>query len=339
MKFGKLLLPKPVEELRDAANLAERYEFDLLGLGDSQSVYREVYTNLGLLASETESIAIGPLVTNPVTRHPVVTASAIATLDEATDGRGFLGIASGDSAVYTIGDRPAYRAELESSIRLIRSLCRGETVERDGTALRLRWVQDAGQPREVPIVMAAEGPKSLQLAGRVADAVLVGLGVEPDVIETAVEWIGKGARDAGRNPVDVETWFWAAANVRDDRETALDELKSSLAGAAHHSLQFTVEGKAVPDERADALQTLVDEYDSGAHGDAKAANNRELVENLGLSSYLADRYAIAGTPDDCIETLEAVRSTGQVDGIILGGHAQRDVSIVRDFGEHVLPHL
>lgn len=337
MKFGKLFLPKPLKTLVDEAQLAEQYGFDRFGLGDSQCVYREAYASLGVVARETESIDVGPLVTNPVTRHPVVTASAIATIDEASDGRGFLGIASGDSAVYTLGERPARRSELESAIHLIRSLCRGETVEHDGSSVELRWVREAGQSREVPITMAAEGPKSLQLAGRVADTVVVGLGVQPEVIETAANWVATGARDAGRDPADVEMWFWVSANVREDQETAVDKLVSSLAGAAHHSLQFTMEGKSVPEERREALRTLVEEYDSEEHGDTDAAGNRELVKELGLSSYLADRYAVAGTPADCIEKVAELQDTGLVDGLVLGGHPDRDEAIVRAFGEDVLP--
>ena len=99
VRFGLILLPEILSEFGATCREAEDAGFELLGVGDSQSVFREAYVSLTVAALATRRARLGPLVSNPVTRHPVVTASAISSLDEVSDGRAVLGLGSGDSAL------------------------------------------------------------------------------------------------------------------------------------------------------------------------------------------------------------------------------------------------
>jgi hypothetical protein len=129
VKFGVLIMPESVAGAAELARLAEDSGFDRVRLGDSQSVYRELYVCLGLAAAATSRVRIGPGVTNPITRHPVVTASAIASVDELSHGRAFLGIGAGDSAVYNLGMKGASVATLADAVTAIRELLiRGQTI-------------------------------------------------------------------------------------------------------------------------------------------------------------------------------------------------------------------
>lgn len=316
MQFGLLTLPREAEAFLAVVRAAERRGFDFVGVPDSQCLLHELYTALGAAAMATETVALGPSVTNPVTRHPAVIASAVCALDDYADGRAVLGLASGDSAVYTVGERPATVAELEAFIETFRELSAGERVEHAGETFGLTWRRDA--PRAVPVTLAAEGPRTLRLAGRLADRVLVGLGVTTDVVERAVEQIHAGAREAGRSPGDVEVWVYARAAVVDDRETVAEALENAVAASAHHALQFTLEGKAVPEARAPAVRELVRRYDSDQHvglGDGSA--NRELMASLGLTDYLTERFAIAGPAEAWFDHLDRLRTTGLIDGVHL----------------------
>jgi 5,10-methylenetetrahydromethanopterin reductase len=336
MEFG-FITGGSLDRLTEDAALAERSAFDRLGLADSQFLTNELYTNLGALARESGDVAIGPTMTNPVTRHPAVHASALCNLQDVSDGRAFLGLASGDSAVYTLGKDSARLSELERAVRVIKRLSRGETVAFDGTTIGLEWL-DADRDYEFPVAMAAEGPKTLELAGRVADRVVVGLGKTPPVVETAVERIETGAAAAGRDPDDVAVDVFVDANVAETREAAIDEMKHSLAASAHHSLQFSFEGKCVPAEYEDRLQRLVAEYDSTVHGQPDRAANRRLVEELSLAPYLADRYAVAGTPEECRAQLREIAATG-VDGVLMAVHTSEPRPVVERFGTEILPAL
>lgn len=339
MRFGISFLPRSTETMVQKAKQAEEMGFDLFGVADSQCIARELYTTLGAVAHATDDVEVGPVVTNPVTRHPAVTASAIATVDECTDGRAILGIAGGDSAVYTLGERPARLAETQEAIEQMRALWRGESVEFDEEPVSLRWIPDAETAGDIPIALAAEGPKTLRTAGRVADRVIVGLGLLPEVIEDAVAAVNEGARQAGRDPDNVETWVLSQVNVADSYRTAVNEIKMGIAASAHHSLQFTFEGKNVPEEYESELRELVRRYNPDEHEETGETTNKQLVEELGLTDYLADRYAIVGTTDDCVEKIRAIEATGVVDGIVMPLHREEERDLLVKLGEEILPQV
>jgi 5,10-methylenetetrahydromethanopterin reductase len=114
-RFGIVFLPESLTGFGELCRETEAQGFDWLGVADSQSVFRELYVALALAALHTRRVRLGPLVTNPQTRHLVVTASAIASVDELSGGRAALGLGSGDSAIYTIGAPPATVAGLEDA--------------------------------------------------------------------------------------------------------------------------------------------------------------------------------------------------------------------------------
>lgn len=98
-RFGISFTPNNLEEFKLACSTADAIGFEQIGIVDSQSVYRELYVACTLAAGATRRSKFGPRVTNALTRHPAVTASAIASLNDIAPERVFLGIGSGDSAV------------------------------------------------------------------------------------------------------------------------------------------------------------------------------------------------------------------------------------------------
>jgi len=123
--------------------------------------------------------------TNPLTREPQVMASFLASIDSLTNGRAFMDIASGDSAVLNIGYKIASRARIAEYITCVRDLlATGEATYRRRPQ-RVRWSGAAVRNR-VPISICAEGPKMLELAGRIGDGVIAGTGLLPEVIADTV---------------------------------------------------------------------------------------------------------------------------------------------------------
>lgn len=343
MQIGLFLAPghngEGTSDLIEYATLAEELGFDFLGFGDSQSIFKELYSSLGLVAHETESITIGPAVTNPVTRHPAVTASAISTVDEISGGRARLGIGTGDSGVYTLGKRPARLAELEESVNVMQSLMDGDSVEYEGEDIQLTWLQESGYTPDVPVYIAAEGPKTLELAGKIADGVYVGTGLSPELIRESIERVDAGARAAGKDPETVSKWILARANVGDDREKAVDEIKMELAASANHAFRFTLDEKHVPDEHKEAIRTLQEQYDPHDHESLNQDGHQDLVDDLGLTDFLADRFAIVGTADECVEQLRNLADVEGVDGVLLPAYAEEKRQFISSFGEDIIPRL
>ena len=120
---------------------AEAGGIETLWVPDSPMIYRDPYATLGFIAGRTRRAALGTLATNPVTRHPAVTAAAILTIQELSGGRARLGIAAGDSAVRRLGAPPVAVAELGSAVRTIRALLRGESAPGDAGGFSLRFTR------------------------------------------------------------------------------------------------------------------------------------------------------------------------------------------------------
>ena len=250
--FGINFMPTaPAREVAEWARAVERHGYAILGISDSQSICRDVYVTLALCARATERIRLGPRVITPLTRHPAVAASAAATLEELAPGRTLVGIGSGDSAAYNVGLKPVPLAELREYALAIRGLLGHGQAEYHGATARFTWSR-----ARVPIFLAASGPKTLRLAGQIADGVVVRTGILPDIIRDSIAAVRRGAEEAGRDPDAVEMWWWPDANIAASRRDAIGEIKMSLAAAGNHQARFTTEGKHIPADLLAKVRTL-----------------------------------------------------------------------------------
>src|SRR5437879_6041147 len=120
---------RSVDAFAADARRAETLGWDAVWQPDSQLRRRDTYVLLAAAARETERITLGTLLANPMNRHPTVTASSIATVDELAPGRVVLGWGVGDTAVRLAGLRPARIKELEESTRPMRSPLRRQDLE------------------------------------------------------------------------------------------------------------------------------------------------------------------------------------------------------------------
>jgi len=204
---------------------AEALGWDAAFQPDSQLRRRDPYVLLAAAARATTRITLGLLLANPVTRHPTVTASSVATLDELAPGRILLGWGAGDTAVRLAGLRPARVAELAAATRLVRALLRGEAVD-VGAAGPARLPHH----RPVPVWIAAGGPRTLRMAGGVADGVFLRVGVHPANLAAAVAAVRAGAAEAGRNPATVPLGVVIHTVLVDDPARALTIARSIAAG-------------------------------------------------------------------------------------------------------------
>lgn len=309
---------------------ADRLGYSTIGVSDS--IFRDTYVSLALLARETTRARIGPMVTNPITRHPSVTANAISAVDDLSGGRAILGLGTGDSAVRSLLAKPATVDRLEQSVTAIRTLTRGQQATLDGAVLQHRWAT-----RGVPVHVTAEGPRTLRMAGRVADGVVIHTAAQPEIVAESVAAVHEGAREAGRDPAEVDVWVFIKLGIADTREEAVDGIKMSLAASVNHSFRHSLEGKHIPEEHLPAIRELIARYQTQAHVEADGANH-SLTDELGLTDYLADRFGVVGTPDQCLAQIRALGEVG-VDGVIFGVFGRDPLGLVRRFGEEILPHM
>ena len=325
----------PLSEYATWVRDVEPRGFAALGIADSQCLRRDVYPAMTIAALNTKKAMIGPRVTNPLTRHPTVTASCLAAIDELSGGRAYMGIGGGESAVFNAGLPAAKLAQIREYALTVRDLCvKGEAVYQ-GKPCRLSWAH-----RRVPIYVAASGPKNLHMAGEIADGVIVGNGISPEAVTDAIGHIREGAESAGRRYEDLDVWWLViAAFVDKDRSVAIREVRSSLAGGARLLMRFGTQGKLIPEKYMDAMLKLDAAYSPAQHVVRSGAQpNAELVDKLGLTEYLADRFSLAGTPEEIVAKVKRCEAAG-ANKLWISNHAVDKIGFMKRWSDMVLTHL
>jgi 5,10-methylenetetrahydromethanopterin reductase len=278
---------------------AEALGWDAVLQPDSQLRRRDTYVLLAAAAQATTRVVLGTLLANPVNRHPTVTASSIATIDELAPGRTLLGWGIGDTAVRLAGLRPARMKELEESTRLMRALLDGREVE-VGAARPARLPHH----RPVPIWIAAGGPRTLRLAGGVADGVFIRVGTHSANIARTIEAIRAGAAEAGRDPASVRLGAIFHTVLVDEPAPALLMGKSIAAGYYEYSpALFEAPGLTWPGPDPERLKAERAVWPDFHHAADLEASGR-VVDFLPTEA--AEAFCLHGGPAQIVEQLVAV---------------------------------
>ena len=159
-------------ESPDHIRLAEELGYHRAWLYDGGPMGADVWMMLALAAEKTERIGLGPGVLVPNLRHPSVTASAAIGLEGLAPGRVAVGLGTG-FAGRTMGGGPLPWSYMTRYIEALRGLLRGDTVQWDGANLRMQHPPASEFPFEIPIYVAALGPKGLGVARELADGLFV----------------------------------------------------------------------------------------------------------------------------------------------------------------------
>ncbi len=305
MKYGAYLLPEDIDVFTESLRCAEASGYERAWIIDGQMLYHDLYVYMARGLDATERIVVAPGVTNPFTRHYTVTASAMATLSQLHPGRVILGLGRGDNAIRTLGLDPVPTAQYAELVPRFRQLMAGEAVDAGGAEASIRWAAE-----DVPIMMAATGPRNLRLAGALADIVQIQVGVEEASVCWALELIHAGAEEAGRDPADVEISLICGMWVSDDLDEARRACRWAPPSAANHIEDVMAHNQShgMPAE----LTTVVEERRAHAesfdyykdHGDSTA------VEMGFLTPELIDAFAIAGPPERCLAKIRELEALG-----------------------------
>jgi 5,10-methylenetetrahydromethanopterin reductase len=295
VEFGVGLFPtEPVQQMIRLGKLSEDLGYSHVWVGDSHLIWREAYVNMAAIALNTQRVKLGTGVTNPVTRHPSVVGSAYATLEEYAPGRMIVGIGLGDSSVETMGMKPAKLSLFEKTMAEMRDLLAGKEVALESGKIHLLHPCK----RRVPIYIAASGPKMLELSGRIADGIIVLVGIADDYIAHARDKIAAGAKSAGRKLEDVSLVLWVPCAVSNNAG-AKDAVKAHVARVVAHPLPYVLD----PQEQK-VLAEIRKTYDYYHHMN-QAANHAEVIPD-----WLVDKFAIAGTVAECRAQIERLKKTG-----------------------------
>ena len=287
---------------------AEELGWDYAFIPSSPLRRKDPYVNMAFALMATKRIVLGPLIETPIMRHWSVMASSISTVDEMAPGRTLLAYGVGDTAVRLLGKRPARVAELEQATLLTRRLLAGEEI--DVGAQRPAKLPFA---RKVPVWIAAGGPKTLRMTGRVADGVFIRVGRHPANLKTAIDQVRAGAIEAGRNPDDIKVCVILHTLLMDDMKKAALMSRSMAAGYYEYSpMLFDPPGFAWNGPDVHELKKQV--WPDFHHAEDLEAAGRVVSF---LPDEVADAFALYGPPEMIARQLaDVLRSDFRIDMVI-----------------------
>jgi len=320
----------PLPHILACIKVAEDVGFDHVWFGDSHLIWHEVGPYLTAATMSTTRMRVGPLVSNPVTRHPTVVASMLATLGQLFDGRAVLGIGRGDSAVRTVGLPPMKLAEFRDTLRLMRRLCRGETAEVNGTSIHFAWLS-----RPVPVLLAAYGPRVLELAGAEADGLILQL-ASPNVVAWAMGHARAGAGAAGRTLDGFEVIAGAPTYVSADRERALSRVRGFPATVSNHvkDLLRHYAPSELPSDLVEGMERVAG-YDYRKHGQPDAPHAKDVTDEM------AERLTLIGTAAQIRAKIERLADSGVTQVCLYIGIVEPEFhfSTLETYGRDIIPHF
>lgn len=311
------------------AKQAEDAGYDSFGAGEGPLLFSEPYQYLAVAAQTTERIQLGPWVTNPLTRLAPQTANAIATLNALAPGRVFLGIGTANNAMRSMGMRPARLAELADAVQVIRRLLAGERAlyELLGQERYIEFLDPEGGwyniQTPIPIYIAAGGPKSIELAGRLADGVIYCLGPDPRLIRLVRQQIDAAAARAGRDPQSIKliglTWTYVLRPGEDFEEAITQGFGSGPLSSGMTDRELI---RQQADQLAPSLVEAAERATSaffGGDGDPQTAHLdvwKSYLKGLDprqkpyITRALVDAFCVWGTPDQCLEKAHQMAEAG-----------------------------
>ncbi len=273
---------------------AEEAGFDGISFGDTQHRAADPYIGLSLVAKETDHLRLLVGVTNPVTRHPAVTAAAIATVHVESSGRAVLGIGRGDSSLAHLHRSPAPVGVLEQYVADLQHYLAGESVGPEGAAgSAIDWIAASGLPK-VPVDVAASGPRTIGVGTKLAERLTVNVGARPERVAWAVDLARKlsASRTA---PLSLGAYLVVAPH--EDASVARDLARGCVGAYAHFSgMPGSPKDLLRPEDRA-VVEAVTTDYDLAQHGQRQGRHVAHLDDAF------VERFGVAGSPRYCVDRL------------------------------------
>ncbi len=296
---------------------------------DSHVLWRDCYPTMAMCMENTENMIFGPLVTNPGVREWSVAASMYATLAIQSDNRIEIGLGRGDSSRRVLGKKPMTVANMEAFANALRGLVRGDKVAYDETEAEFPWANGY----ELPVWIAAYGPKALGGAGRSGDGLVIQL-ADPGL----VKWFSEQAISAGKEAdKDMSGYgIMSAAPVWiGDMDKAREQTRWFPAMVGNHVAdiveRYGMDSPDVPESLTAYIEGRKG-YDYKEHAD-KDADHLDFI-----SEDIIDAFGILGSVDDHITKLKELEAAGvtQFNIYLMCGEEER---IVAEYGEKIIPHF
>jgi len=316
-----------VKQVVKFCRLAEAKDIDYAWITNHYN-NRHCYPTLAMIAKETTTLQMGPGIMNSFTDTPAAMASFLCTLEEISDGRAVLGIGPGDLSTLPklniAAEKPV--ARLEEAIAVIRKLCAGEEVKTpdmqffkyDGA--KLTGVNLPDKKKGVKVYVGAQGPKVLDLAGRVGDGALINAS-NPKDFQIAIPIIKKAMESVGKKSFDVGAY--TAMSIDKDVKKARNAAKIVAAFIAAGSPPEVNTRHGISLDNVAKIKAALGKFDFKTVG--------ELISDKEI-----DAFTIAGTPEMVKQKCDELTKAG-VTQIVFGSPLGPDMTTsIRLLGKYII---
>jgi 5,10-methylenetetrahydromethanopterin reductase len=299
-RVGLAFLGAPrVPEMVELAQLAEEIGAESVWVAETR-VTRDGFVPAGAIAARTTRIGVGTGIVNVFTRGPVLSAISFATLDEASGGRAIAGLGPGSPLVLAAQGQPFERplTRLREYVDVLRRLLRGDRIDYAGQTVRLEGVQLEMEPhrRHIPIYLGVTGPKALELAGEIADGVILNGFLPPAYVGRARERIAVGAKRAGRDPTAIDLSMALITAMHADDKVARDTARPFV---AMYMTRFPNLAREMGFDEP-AMARVRAAVDAGGPAAGAAA----------VSDAMVSAVTVTGTREQCLARLAEYRAAG-----------------------------
>ena len=272
---------------------AEKGRFDYIWIPD-ELMEVDVYPTLTKCATITKRIRLGIAVTNPYSRHPIVTALAVATLEKISNGRMILGIGAGSTELpEKLGlERINPSLACTETVDIIRRLWREEELTYQGKIFKTRRAKMHFKiNHQIPIFVAARGELMLKTAGRIGDGVIIGGMVEPHCLDFALKHVERGVINSNRSMEDIHKVVWGACSLSKNFEDVRKAVRDMVAYVVYTLPETLLHEIGV---NYNALMKVRKTYHSRGRLEAGKNVTDEMIKT----------FSFAGTPSECIEKIK-----------------------------------
>jgi len=297
LQFGFMGLPRSVAETVALATEAEDSGCTWFGVADSPTVYQESYLHQAEALRVTTRLQVGPMASHVVVRHPVIVANLLATLSEIFGERVIGTMATGNSGARGLGLHPATVQELEQAVLAIRGYFAGT-----GGAFGASSIPATGIKRAAPpLMIAGDGPRVAELAGRVADGFLYGGSMNPDALARRAA--------AGRTRAGQMLWAGPSVSLAETVGEVLKDMGAMAVAMANRAFRGDLAERGLPDSLHDDVRDMWKRYDYAFHADSNRPHNLELISSQ-LAEHLVHNFVIWGDENHWRVQLEILATQG-----------------------------
>ena len=339
-EFGIVMEASPGYTRRLGVEI-EAMGFDYLLCPDTQNLAPDPYGQLSLVAEATERLRLGTGVTNPLTRDAAVSATAIATLQQQSNGRAVCVIGRGDSSAEHIGKKNATTKQLRTYVERMQAYMAGEVVDRDGKESQIRWLKTENVPA-APVDIACTGPKTIQMAVETGDRISFAVGSAPERVSWAINTATAHLEKIGRPRSDLQIGAFVNLVCDEDEQRAINIGRMIAGMVAHFAGMKNAPLEHLPPQLKDLAAHMQKQYDMAHHAQEEASHATEVTDEF------VDWFSICGPPQKCVDRLTALVELGLDHVYLLGGspvahpHGERQAAMVeqtRLFADAVLPRF